>query len=262
MSDLSGSEVVAEAPEATEAATAVVATPEAPSSEAEQVVEAPPAPTTYTVKVGDEDRAVTLEDLQKGYMLQADYTRKTQAVAAQQKQLARAEALQIALDRDPVGTLKALADAYKVQTESSDDEYATPEEQRIRQLETWKAQQEQAATQAQIDRDLASLHRQYGEFDEDQVFVYALSNNLDLVSAYKAMTYDDLRTQAQEAKAAQAAKVEAETLEAKRVQAASVHQAETAQAGTVGSVQTKANSIREALTSALKEHGLSSMPRA
>ena len=41
----------------------------------------------YKVKVGDEELEVTLDELLQGYMRQADYTRKTQALAEERKKL-------------------------------------------------------------------------------------------------------------------------------------------------------------------------------
>ena len=45
----------------------------------------------YLIKVGDEEVEVTLEELQNGYSRQADYTRKTQEVAQQRKQVQELE---------------------------------------------------------------------------------------------------------------------------------------------------------------------------
>lgn len=252
-----GAEVATEAP-----VESIEATPEAPSTEAEQVVVAPETAPTYTVKVNGEDRAVTLEDLQKGYMLQGDYTRKTQELATQRQALAQAEALQAALNANPAATLKALQEAFGVGEPEPENEFETPEEKRLRTLENFVAQQEQSARQAQIDREIDTLHKRFGDFDENALFTFAVVNRApDLITAYKAMNFDSLR-EASDAKATQAAKVEADTLEAKRLQAGVVHQAETSQTNAVGAPQKKANSIREALGSALKELGFSSMPRA
>jgi hypothetical protein len=41
----------------------------------------------YKVKVGDEERDVTIEDLRKGYMMEADYRKKTSEVAEKRKSL-------------------------------------------------------------------------------------------------------------------------------------------------------------------------------
>ena len=46
-----------------------------------------PATETFKVKVDGEERDVTIEELAKGYMRQSDYTRKTQALAAERKQV-------------------------------------------------------------------------------------------------------------------------------------------------------------------------------
>lgn len=47
----------------------------------------PPKPQMFTVKVDGVDRQVTLEELQRGYMMQADYTKKTQALANERRAL-------------------------------------------------------------------------------------------------------------------------------------------------------------------------------
>jgi len=57
-----------------------------PEQPAEQPPE-PPKPQTFTVKVDGVDRQVTLEELQRGYMMQADYTKKTQALANERRAL-------------------------------------------------------------------------------------------------------------------------------------------------------------------------------
>lgn len=57
-----------------------------PQEPKEQPVQ-PPQPQTFTVKVDGVDRQVTLEELQRGYMMQADYTKKTQALADERRVL-------------------------------------------------------------------------------------------------------------------------------------------------------------------------------
>ena len=60
--------------------------PSEPEAEIEQ------EPQTFTVKVNGEEQSVTLDDLQKGYMKDADYRRKTSEVAEQKKQIAQESA--------------------------------------------------------------------------------------------------------------------------------------------------------------------------
>src|SRR3990167_2798503 len=44
-------------------------------------------PPTYDVVINGETKSVSLEDLRNGYMMQSDYTRKTQELSDQRKQL-------------------------------------------------------------------------------------------------------------------------------------------------------------------------------
>lgn len=53
----------------------------------EQTPQPQAQPQTYTVTVDGVQRQVTLEELQKGYMMQADYSRKTQALANERREL-------------------------------------------------------------------------------------------------------------------------------------------------------------------------------
>ncbi len=73
---------------------------EGESVEAEAQASAPETPEgdteatepTYTVKVGDEDREVTIDEMRKGYMMESDYRKKTSEVAERRKALEAKEA--------------------------------------------------------------------------------------------------------------------------------------------------------------------------
>ena len=52
----------------------------------------------YTVKVDGDEHQVSLEELQDGYQRQADYTRKTQELAAERQRLQQAETIVSALE--------------------------------------------------------------------------------------------------------------------------------------------------------------------
>ena len=62
-----------------------------PDAESEEPEETTPKSEVHKVKVGDEELEVTTEEALKGYMRQADYTRKTQEIAAVRKELAEKE---------------------------------------------------------------------------------------------------------------------------------------------------------------------------
>ena len=74
--------------EAVEADAEAEPNPDAEVEAAEPDGEQPGEPAKFTVKVNGEEREVTLEDLQSGYMMQQDYSRKTQELADQRKQAA------------------------------------------------------------------------------------------------------------------------------------------------------------------------------
>lgn len=54
-------------------------------SEPEAEAKAPTAPERYTVKINGDERKVTLEELKKGYQLEADYRQKTAQLAEQRR---------------------------------------------------------------------------------------------------------------------------------------------------------------------------------
>lgn len=63
-----------------------------PTEEQSEAVETPEGDTPaeeprYKVKIGDEERDVTIEELRKGYMMEADYRKKTSDVAERRKAL-------------------------------------------------------------------------------------------------------------------------------------------------------------------------------
>lgn len=147
---------------------------------------------TFTVKVDGEDIQVPLSELLAGYSRTSDYTRKTQALADQRRTLSDAEALVAALERDPRTTLAALAQAYElVPAEGTDEEYLTPEQQEIRQLRAWQQEQMAAQREAQIDAQIGALHTQYGDFDEGELFSFAVARDVrDLETALKALQWE------------------------------------------------------------------------
>lgn len=59
----------------------------------------------YVVKIDGEEQQVSLEELQNGYQRQADYTRKTQEIAAERERLLQAEAIVSALEKIQQGHL-------------------------------------------------------------------------------------------------------------------------------------------------------------
>ena len=65
----------------------------------------------HTVKIDGEEMQVSVDELRNGYQRQADYTRKTQELAAERERLSQGEAIVQALESDPRSAVSALADA-------------------------------------------------------------------------------------------------------------------------------------------------------
>jgi hypothetical protein len=151
---------------------------------------------SFTVKVDGQEVEVAQSELVAGYQRQADYTRKTQQLADQRKDLQDAQALLNALQRNPHQTLAVLAQAYGIpvgggEQQNGETEYQSDEERRVAQLESWQATEVQRQREAQIDRTLTQLHQQYGEFSDDDLFSFAVAKNvMDLETALRAMRYD------------------------------------------------------------------------
>ena len=149
-----------------------------------QVVEAPAIDMAQlgdqlvSVKVGGEEQWVPLSEAVSGYQRQADYTRKTQEVAAEKS--ANEQAIQIgqAYIANPEFTVKYLAEQRGLSigngsSSEGESEYRTPEEQaafetsaRIEQLES---QLQASQAQSQLDRDFVALESKVGEFDRAAV---------------------------------------------------------------------------------------------
>lgn len=211
---------------------------------------------------------ITVEEARNGYLRHADYTRKTQELAQQRRELQNAEVLQAALQRDPQATLKALADAYGVEFGRGnptpapavaddgwgwEDTPTVPSESvsdpRLDELVQWRQQQEVAAAQAQIQTELSTLENQYGEFDQAEVLKFALERNFpDVTAAFKVLHFDkvqgELARRQDEAKRVQAKR------EAQVVSPAGVRSGSTAPISPKGGM-----SIRDAWLAAKKELG-------
>ena len=207
------------------------------------------APTTYKVKVGDAEQDVTLEDLQSGFMRQADYTRKTQEIAAQRSRLQQAEAIANSLDADPQGTLRALAEAFGVQAEGSegfDPEGVDPNEARLQAIERKFQTQAQTQVRAEIDTEIDTLLNTYGDFDLGATIAHAQKHGMTVTSAYRDLNFDSAASKTAQTEQRTASKREAGVVEG------GAHRT-----GVVPQANKPANSIREAWRQAQKSLGVS-----
>lgn len=149
--------------------------------------------------------------------MQADYTRKTQEVAAQRREAEQAMEFLYALNNDPTFAIQvhqnltqalqaqgySFEDASAIaasQQEGGDewDTFADPYADKIAQLEAWQAQQEQrfaiADAEAQINAGVQAIRQanpSYTDDDVKDILTMAFAYNGDVIQAeqaFKAVT--------------------------------------------------------------------------
>ena len=204
--------------------------------------------------VDGEEIEVPLAEALNGYQRQADYTRKTQELAEQRRQVQFASALQEALQNDPSGTLELLSQHYGVnkQPTSEEEEFLDPVEKQYRQLETRIQAFEQEKAMRELENQIESLSRRYGElFDANEVVAKALATgNTNLEAVYKQIAFDRLYEQSKPKGATKVTPEEKKIVEAKR-EAAVVSKGASAKSADVSSKPIR--SIRDAFESAKKQ---------
>lgn len=165
----------------------------------------------FTVKVDGQDIEVSRDELLNGYSRHQDYTRKTQALAADREKFSQYEALAAALDRDPQATLKALQNAYGLGEAPAEE--LDPDMRRVAELEKWVADAQERERQAAFDNQIKGLSDRYGDVDEAALLQHAITNNIpNLEAAYRDMKfqqYYDQATAAEKKAADEAARTDA-----------------------------------------------------
>ena len=153
------------------------------------------------LQVDGEEVVVPVKEALAGYQRQADYTRKTQELSEQRKQVQYASALQEALQSDPAQTLQLLQQQYGVQAQPETDEWVDPAELQMRQLEQRIAAFEQSKAMDELTRTIDSLQSKYGDdFDADEVVATALAKGAtDLEAIFKQIAFDKVYSKASEA---------------------------------------------------------------
>ena len=143
--------------------------------------------------------------------MQADYTRKTQEVAAQRREAEQALEFINALNTDPQFALQVhqtLSQALEQQNllqaqqqQQAQDEFVDPYMQKINELEQWKNQQEQQfrvqQAEAQIQAQVSAIRAENPNYkDEDirDILTMAFAYNGDVRAAHDAFKQVTQRT--------------------------------------------------------------------
>ena len=152
------------------------------------------------IQVNGEEVTVPLQEALAGYQRQADYTRKTQELSEQKKQVQYASALQEALQNDPAATLQLLQQQYGLNVQPEEEEWMDPAEKQFRSLEQRIAAFEQSKAMDELQRTIESLQSKYGEdFNPDEVVAKALATgSTDLEAIFKQVTFDKIYSKASE----------------------------------------------------------------
>lgn len=167
-----------------------------------------------TLKSGDEEELVPIRELRDRGMRQADYTRKTQALAEREAELEQAAILNRALQTNRTETIRWLAQQNgmtlaeaKAEVEASDwyeDPYETEPVGRgasdpvLQRLEALERVEYQKQADEQLRTTFAALQKKYGDdFNPQEVAQAAVSRNmfdpsmLELV--YRDLAFDRIQ---------------------------------------------------------------------
>lgn len=229
-------------------------TAETPAQEQELFDYTEIADKVIKLQVDGQDVIVPVKEALAGYQRQADYTRKTQELSEQRKQVQFAATLAESLQQDPAGTLQALQQHYGVKTPIQDqqveEEYLDPSEKHLRQLEQRIATFEQQKAMDDLTKAIDSLQGKYGEdFNADEVVAKALATgSTDLEAVFKQITFDKVYSKASEA--TKKLSEEQARVEAKR--SASVVSGGSAAKNSVAPKTAKPTSVFEAFEQAKK----------
>lgn len=149
------------------------------------------------LNVAGEEVEVPLQEALSGYQRQADYTRKTQELSEQRKQVQFGASLQEALQNDPANTIELLKQHYGLDRQQASNEeelLLDPVEKQFQQYESRIQAMEKAKAVDDLNRTVDFLSKKYGQdFDADQVISRALATgNANLESVYKQVAFDKM----------------------------------------------------------------------
>ena len=154
------------------------------------------------VQVDGQEITIPLQEAIAGYQRQADYTRKTQELSEQRKQVQFAATLADALEKDPATTLQMLQRHYNLGVQApQEDEYLDPTEKQLRLMEQRIAAFEQKQAMDELTKTVESLQGKYGDdFNADEVVAKALTiGTTDLEAVFKQIAFDKVYSKATEA---------------------------------------------------------------
>jgi len=202
------------------------------------------------LQVDGQEVSVSIKEALAGYQRQADYTRKTQELSEQRKQVQFATTLQQSLQDDPANTLAMLQQHYGKAADPVEEEWLDDNEKQFRSLEQRIAAFESDKALSDLTKTIEVLQSKYGEdFNADEVIAKAMTTgSTDLEAIFKQIAFDKVYTKAAEAN-------KKLTEEQGRIQAkrqATIVSSGSGSKGPVKSVVTPPKSVFEAFEAAKK----------
>lgn len=221
------------------------------------------------VKVDGELIDVPVKELSEGYMRQAAFTQKTQALAQEREQLQAAKSLADAYQSDPQATVRFLAEqngitlaqAAAVAEQAEQDSWAVDgaeDDPRLSMIEQRFAELDRREARQEVESTLEALSKQYGEdFDANEVVNRAISTQSDdLEGTFLRMQGEKFyaKQQAVTTMAERTAAAEAQATAAKQQVGALVTSGGSA-AGAGTAASAPITSVSDALAATLSELG-------
>lgn len=198
---------------------------------------------TVSVTVNGETFEVPLAELRNGYMRQADYTRKTQQVAADAQVIQWAREMQDAFRRDPAGSIRALQEQFGLLEQNDpygelDDDFKPivdelrRTQQELAELKRKSFQTDQERINAEVQTELNTMRSKYSDFDPQEVLPIAIETGLSMEKAYKLWKADRMDTEtAAQAEARRKAEEAAKKREAAKAASKKVSKVSVSKAG-------------------------------
>jgi hypothetical protein len=135
---------------------------EAEPEEQETEEQPDPAKQLVTVKIDGKDEQLPLEEVIRGYQRQADYTRKTQALADERKSF-EAEATAVRTERNQYGTLLVALQRQLEALQPKEPDWQKLYEENpleyVRQRDVWRERQDRIAAAKAEQQRLLAIHQ-------------------------------------------------------------------------------------------------------
>ena len=181
-----------------EAMSKLSSNPDNPSSPRESAPKAS-APKLVSLKIGDQTYEVQ-EAVAKGFLRQEDYTRKTQEVAAQRREIQSRKYALDEFEKDPEGWIKRyhpdiLAKPGEKTPEGhsrADDGETDPGKIALEKVEDLETRQEIKSEEQRIEGECMFLAGKYpDDFNRTEVLDFAIKNNYSsVIQAFKDLHFD------------------------------------------------------------------------